>query len=222
MNAGGTSGAFRSEQRYRWMFTFSVSGDLRFISHHDTLRLFQRAFARAAVPVRYTEGFNPRPRISIPLPRPVGVASDEDALVVETTGPVDAGSTIEALNRQAPPDLRLLGIRPLAPGERPSPASVRYRLAPDEPPVADLESRVRLLMATDVVPFERIHPKKATRRIVNLRPYIRELVVDGGDVLMTLAVTGNGTAKPSEIAALLGYDSGAVNHRVRRLEIQWQ
>jgi DNA-binding MarR family transcriptional regulator len=41
-------------------------------------------------------------------------------------------------------------------------------------------------------------------------------------VIMTLVVTESGTAKPSEIATLLGYDPGAVNHRVRRLEIQWQ
>ena len=67
----------------RWVFTFSVTGDLRFISHRDTLRLLQRAVARADLPVRFSEGYNPHPRIAIPLPRPVGVASDDEAVVIE-------------------------------------------------------------------------------------------------------------------------------------------
>ncbi|GAF87148.1 unnamed protein product, partial [marine sediment metagenome] len=62
-------------QRERWVFGYDVDGDLRFISHHDMLRLFARSLARAALPVRFSEGFNPHPRLSIPLPRPVGVAS---------------------------------------------------------------------------------------------------------------------------------------------------
>jgi radical SAM-linked protein len=203
------------------MLTYSVAGDLRFISHHDTLRLFQRAFARADVPVRYTEGFNPRPRIIIPVPRPVGVASDDEALIVETDGPIDPERILQALSEQTPAELRVLGVRRLQAGERPQPARVRYRIEPAEPPIPDLASRITRLLETEVVPVQRVHVTKGTRQTVNIRPYIADLLLDDQAVLMTLIVTGSGTAKPSEVAAALGYDPGAVNHRVRRLEIQW-
>ncbi len=204
------------------MFTYSVSGDLRFISHHDTLRFFQRALARAAVPVRFTEGFNPRPRIMIPLPRPVGVASNHEAVVVETDGPIDPPQGLHALASQCPADLKMIGVRRLAPGEKPRPACVRYEIDPADPPIPDLPDRVRSLLEAQVVPYERVHPKKATRRTVNLRDYIADLYLVERAVVLSLKVTESGTAKPSEVAALLGYDPGAVNHLVRRLEIQWQ
>ena len=68
--------------REKWAFEFSVTGDLRFISHRDTVRVFQRALARAALPVAYSEGFNPHPRLSLPLPRAVGVASEAELMDV--------------------------------------------------------------------------------------------------------------------------------------------
>lgn len=204
------------------MFTYSLSGDLRFISHHDTLRLFQRALARAEVPVRYTEGFNPRPRMTLPLPRPVGVASDHEAVVIDVVGAIDPSQTLQALQRQTPADLCLIDARQLAPGEKPRPARVRYRVDPANPPIADLPERVQRLLDADVVPIERVHPKKPRRQTVDLRPSILDLRLADAGVEMTLDLTVSGSAKPSEIAGLLGYDAGAVNHRVRRLEIQWQ
>src|SRR3989304_8362378 len=89
-------------ERHRWLFAYSIDGDLRFISHHDTLRLFRRAMARANLPVRYSEGFNPHPRIMIPLPRPVGIASQAEAIVVETELPIDPDEALQQLRRHTP------------------------------------------------------------------------------------------------------------------------
>ena len=61
---------------------FKIAGTLRFLSHSQMLSVFQRAFIRANIPTRYSEGFNPRPKISLPLPRPVGVESDDELLVI--------------------------------------------------------------------------------------------------------------------------------------------
>ena len=69
--------------RHRLAIRYAIKGDLRFLSHQDTLRLFQRAFNRAGIPIRFSEGFNPRPRISIAMPRPVGVESCDELLVIE-------------------------------------------------------------------------------------------------------------------------------------------
>ena len=54
---------------------FSKSDTAKFISHLDLMRTFQRAFFRAGLDIRHTEGFNPHAFVSIPLPLPVGFSS---------------------------------------------------------------------------------------------------------------------------------------------------
>ena len=59
---------------------FKLSGSLRFLSHAEMLKVFQRACVRAGIKIQYSQGFNPRPKLSLPLPRSVGVETDEDLL----------------------------------------------------------------------------------------------------------------------------------------------
>ena len=59
---------------------FAKTGRARYISHLDLMRTFQRAFFRAGVPLKHTEGFNPHPFISIALPLSVGYSSQCEIL----------------------------------------------------------------------------------------------------------------------------------------------
>ena len=80
---------------------------MRFLSHAETARVLQRACVRAAVPVRYSEGFNPHPRLSLPLPRPVGVESEDELLVVrlceDRENAAESRAEREAAMKQASP-----------------------------------------------------------------------------------------------------------------------
>lgn len=59
---------------------FSKTGRAKYISHLDLMRTFQRAFARAHIPIKHTEGFNPHPFVSIALPLSVGYSSQCEIL----------------------------------------------------------------------------------------------------------------------------------------------
>lgn len=59
---------------------FSKTGRAKYISHLDLMRTFQRAFARAGIQIRHTEGFHPHPFVSIALPLPVGFSSECETL----------------------------------------------------------------------------------------------------------------------------------------------
>ena len=59
---------------------FTKTGRARYISHLDLMRTFQRAFARAGIPIKHTEGFNPHPFVSIALPLSVGFSSQCEIL----------------------------------------------------------------------------------------------------------------------------------------------
>ena len=65
---------------------FEKTGNAIFISHLDLMRLFQRAFKRAGLPLTHTQGFNPRPSVSIALPLSVGVESACELLDFDLEG----------------------------------------------------------------------------------------------------------------------------------------
>lgn len=77
---------------------FEKTGNARYISHLDLMRLFQRAFKRAGLPLKHTQGFNPRPSVSIALPLSLGVESLCELLDFDLEVPVDCGEIREKLN----------------------------------------------------------------------------------------------------------------------------
>lgn len=77
---------------------FEKTGNARYISHLDLMRVFQRAFKRAGLPLTHTQGFNPRPSVSIALPLSLGVESRCELLDFDLEIPVDCGEIREKLN----------------------------------------------------------------------------------------------------------------------------
>ena len=80
---------------------FSKTGNGVWISHLDLMRLFQRAFQRAGLPLKHSQGFRPRPVVSIALPLSVGVQSVCELLDFELDGPPVAMEEIQARLNQA-------------------------------------------------------------------------------------------------------------------------
>lgn len=77
---------------------FEKMGNARYISHLDLMRVFQRAFKRAGLPLTHTQGFNPRPSVSIALPLSLGVESRCELLDFDLERPVDCLEIREKLN----------------------------------------------------------------------------------------------------------------------------
>ena len=77
---------------------FEKTGNARYISHLDLMRLFQRAFKRAGLPLTHTQGFNPRPSVSIALPLSLGVESRCELLDFDLEVPLDCDEIREKLN----------------------------------------------------------------------------------------------------------------------------
>ncbi len=80
---------------------FEKTGRAVWISHLDLMRLFQRAFARAGLPLTHTQGYNPRPSVSIALPMPVGMESVCELLDFSLEGETpDLGEICARLNEK--------------------------------------------------------------------------------------------------------------------------
>lgn len=205
----------------RLMFEFSLAGDLRFISHHDCIRLFKRALARAGLPVKFSGGFNPQPKLSLPLPRPVGVASQCDALVVDFDEPVDAGGAKSSLDATMPQGIRILSAVELPGKLAPQPEKVAYSLAIDRAEAKPIGERAGELMSAESAEVIRRHHKTGRTKRIDVRSQLESIAAEGDRVEFVLLASAKGSARPAEVAELLGIDPEHVNHRIERLWVRW-
>lgn len=200
-------------------FRFEKAGDLRLLSHHDLMRCFERMFRRARVPVKFTQGFHPAPRVVFALSLPLGVVGRNEVVELELTEPLAADDLRARLNAQAPAGLTLTAAAVVPPKATAMPWRMVYRMPLPADRVAAARAAADGLLAADKVWADRLRPRP---RRVNIRPYLRRLAADAGDLVMDLWVTPSGTARADELLRLLGvadvHAAGAVLERAE-LEI---
>jgi radical SAM-linked protein len=191
------------------MIRFAVEGDVRFLSHHDGLRAVERLCARAPLPLSYTQGFNPHPKISLALPRPVGVSSRDELLVLSLDEPIEAGEILARLNRHAPRGLRFYEALPAA-SRPPRPLRATYELDVPADRRDNVARRVSELRTQDSWPVQRMtslpHGRGFAPRNMDLRPLVEDIAFAGQKLTMVLVRRKDAWARPGEILALCGLD----------------
>ena len=100
---------FKTVQKVEIVHT--KKSDLRFISHLDVQRLFERALRRAEVPISYTEGFNPRPKMQWLMPLPIYYESNYELMYLELSEHVSDLQLQVILNKQLPSEFQLLSVK---------------------------------------------------------------------------------------------------------------
>jgi len=92
---------------------FSKTGDARFFGHLEMVNVFIRAFRRARISLKCTEGFHPKPKISFADPLPVGMESVNESLTIEVPSNTNVSEMTRKLNDQLPAGLSVTGISPV-------------------------------------------------------------------------------------------------------------
>jgi len=208
--------------RYRLAVHFAIDGDLRFISHHDALRLFERALARAGIPVRFSEGFNPRPRMRLALPRPVGVASQDELLVVELVRDTEPDEVRTALAAQMPVGITLLNAERLAEADRRHPRAATYELDVGPDQAQGLAQRALAFMALQHVVVERQLPRSPCKKLVDIRSFVQSMCVADDKLAWTQAIGQDGTARVNELLDALELPSRDHLHHVCRQVVAYE
>ena len=215
---------------------FRIAGPVALLSHAETLRLFQRACARAEVPVRYTEGFNPHPRLSLPLPRPVGVESEDELLVARlyedpserATGDrrEAEGAMRQTLAEQLPEGIEVLDVTLAASNASFVPQAARYVLplrVAENPGLADrLTDRIAQVMADERCVVERSSGENKPTRRVDVRPFLKSVRLED-DRLIVEHLTGDaGSIRVEEILQLCSLRVEDLAGPVRRDGVVWE
>ncbi|ONI85711.1 radical SAM protein [Saccharothrix sp. ALI-22-I] len=150
---------------------YAKRGRLRFTSHRDIARTFERALRRAGVPMAYSQGFSPHPKVSWVGAAPTGVASEAEYVEVQVVDAVDPEALRTALDAVLPPGLDVLEVVQSAGGtlpERIEASAWRVELPGVSP--EELTEAVAALLAAESVEVERL--TKDGKKILDVRPAI--------------------------------------------------
>jgi radical SAM-linked protein len=94
--------------------TFSRGEEVKYLSHLDLMRLWERALRRADIPLAYSQGFSPHPRISIAAPLPIGVTSSSELMDILFNKRFSPYYFIKAVGEQLPRGIGLIGVEQVA------------------------------------------------------------------------------------------------------------
>jgi radical SAM-linked protein len=94
-------------ERYRIIFSFSKKGMQIFLGHLDVMRLFEKAFQRSMLNIRFTAGFNPKPKLEFANPLSLGIESENEIAAIETTAEYSSAIFVSKLNSVLPEGIQV-------------------------------------------------------------------------------------------------------------------
>lgn len=204
--------------RQRVRLTYEKGEAIKFISHADEFRLWERTLRRAGLPLLYKQGFNPQPHIQFASPLGVGITGVAELLDVILSPPVALDQVELCLRAALPPGVALHGLAeaPLKDG------ALQQRLlgadytiliyaGPGEIDAALLRERIARFLAAGEI--WRTRQRKGEEYTYNLRPLVFELLYEGYDpageehrIFLRVQQRPGATGRPDEVVDALGFD----------------
>ncbi|MBL7127157.1 MAG: DUF2344 domain-containing protein [Dehalococcoidales bacterium] len=186
--------------------------EVKYISHLDIMRLWQRALSRAGILLAYSEGFHPHPKISLAAPLAVGVTSQAELMDITLTKQVSPHFFTAAVTRQLPAGFEILQVIPIAETLPSLQSQIRFaeytvELA-TEKGQPELASAIASLLSLDNLPWQ--HQRDTGPRHYDLRALIDDIwLLDYQNnhctVGMRLRCDSGGSGRPEQVSAALGF-----------------
>jgi len=190
----------------RYRITFGKTEAMRFTGHLDLHRTWERTFRRAGLPLAYSEGFNPHPKINIGAALPLGCLSRGDLIDAWLERELEPDEVAASLRGAAPPGIeieavtRLEATEPVLQGQ--IEASVYEVTLEGFPEPIEMSRRIEAMMASDHLP--RVRRDKT----YDLRPLVEALEFhpDRSLLRMRLSARAGAAGRPEEVLLSLGLD----------------
>lgn len=204
----------------RAMIRFGKQPRLRFISHLDLQRFFQRAVNRTGLPIAWSQGFNPHPVMSFGSALALGWTSEYEIIDIKLSAPMGRKRTEDAIRAALPEDLPVIEVRMVDDRHAAPMALVKmadYRVTLEGESAPAVLEQIPAFMAR-----ERVTAMKKTKsgeKEINARPMVIELTPDETGFNARLMLTERESIKPDLLVALLAEMAGveAPEARIHRL-----
>ena len=186
----------------RIRITFSKQGALRYTGHLDLHKLWERAARRAELPLAYSQGFHPQPKMNLASALPLGFSSRCEVLDMRLERDIALEGLPERLNTTLPAGLQVLNVEQVeerAPALQTQVVSAEYEVRMiDSGFGEDTKQRIESLMESESIPRTR------RGKQYDLRPLIEDLDLLEDRIFMKLAAREGATGRPEEVLDVLG------------------
>jgi radical SAM-linked protein len=206
----------------RMRVTFTRGDEMKYITHLDMMRFWERALRRAGLPVTYSEGFSPHAQIALAAPLPVGTTSDAELMDVFLDEALAPQTFIASAAAQLPPALRIVAAEEVGLTLPSLQAEVRFAAYDVDVPLegeCDVGAAVARFLAADSIPWQ--HKREDEVRSYDIRALVQEVTVaaaTGPGVVrlqMLLRNDSSGSGRPEQVIAALGLPPPSRIHRTR-------
>lgn len=195
----------------RHEITFATARSLAYVSVLELGTLWERSLRRAMVPLKYSQGYNPRPRMHFAAPLPVGCGSEADLLDVSLTQPLAPATLRQALMGMTPPDLAVIRVTLVdeqAPTLSDRLQEAEYRVWLRDCSAGQLQASVQRFLGAARVELPK-RGRKHRGKLYDLRPLVKHLTLDHAapppwvGIEMRLNARPGATGRPDEVLKAL-------------------
>lgn len=218
-NGSGSEKSTATAVRIRYRVRFGKTDLLRWISHRDLARLWERLLRRAGLVLSMTEGFHPKPRVGFPSALALGVESIDEVVEIDLAEELTAQALLERLEADQQPGLNIKSVARLPEGmSKAQLNSSDYAFSVVEGiPIPEIESAIEVLLAKESVSVER---KKKTLT-VKVAEQITKLELKGDVINLRLAASEAASLRPGDVLDLLGFgDWVELGTLIRRISVE--
>jgi radical SAM-linked protein len=200
----------------RIRINFAKTEAMRYTSHLDLHRAWERTFRRAELPLTYTQGFSPHPRINLASALPLGFTSQHEIVDIWLDGELPIETIEAALYPAVPPGIQLISVSRIQENAR----TLQLDLIAAEyiitllDPIPHLDARIQELLAASDISRQR------RGKMYDLRPLIFDMHILPADTLgnqrlfVRLSACAGATGRPEEVLDALGASQNAMRaHR---------
>jgi radical SAM-linked protein len=187
----------------RIRITFTKQGALRYTGHLDLHKLWERAARRAKLPLAYSQGFHPQPKMNMAAALPLGFSSRCEVMDMKLEHEIPLQGLATRLNATLPTGLQVMDVEQVderAPALQTQVASAEYEVTLTEPVAGpELKRKVDSVIESKSIPRER------RGKLYDLRSLIEDLQLLSDDkIFMRLTARESATGRPEEVLAVLG------------------
>lgn len=188
----------------RYRLAFGKSQAMRYTGHLDLYRALERTIRRAALPLAYSRGFSPHPKLQLACALPLGFTSRAELADIWLEQPVPESDVLARLQQAAPPGIAFEGVQPVPTPEPPLQRRVQradFAARLESPLAPDLPERLDALLKATSIPRER------RGKAYDLRPLIIDLRLEPpAELVLALSAREGATGRPEEVLDALGLD----------------
>ncbi len=196
---------------------FTKGERVQYISHLDVLRFWERAIRRAGLPLSYSQGFTPHPKLAFASPLPVGFTAEREVMDVTLDERIPVDEFRSRLSVEATEDLSVVAVQEMALSSPPPQAAMLwgdYRAVITGENPSEAEQRVADFLAMESMPWREERGERV--REYDLRAAtarLRTAPIDGGvELTMRLRTDQDLTARPEAIVTALFPDAAGVKY----------